>query len=178
MSYWDFLPIFTLGGKSATGNNWNVMCESLLQFNEEKTKGVIWSIRTLSSTVLLELASFKQDVYHSSLFTFCLVFARLSIPRTGNSTNAGADCYCRWKYFYSSPWWIFFFFFRSRVRIMRQPVGVLYAYQDKGFDSAGKNCFCWLRKRGALLPTALITCSEVSLVQTLRPVCAFKYWTK
>lgn len=36
----------------------------------------------------------------------------------------------------------FFFFFRSRVRIMRQPVGVLYAYQDKGFDSAGKNCFC------------------------------------
>lgn len=34
------------------------------------------------------------------------------------------------------------YFFRSRVRIMRQPVGVLYAYQDKGSDSTGKNCFC------------------------------------
>lgn len=120
-SYWDFLSFFTLGVKSATGNKWTLMCESSLQFSGEKTKDVIWSIRTLSSTVLLELASFKQDVYHSSLFTFCSVFVRLSIPRTGNSTNAVADCYCRWKYFYSSPWWIFpfFFFFRSRVRIMR-----------------------------------------------------------
>lgn len=35
-----------------------------------------------------------------------------------------------------------YFFFRSRVRIMRQPVGFLYAWQDKGSDSAGKNCFC------------------------------------
>lgn len=40
-SYWDFLPFFTLGGKSATGNIWTLMCESLLQFNGEKTKDVI-----------------------------------------------------------------------------------------------------------------------------------------
>lgn len=108
-SYWDFLLFFTLGGKSATGSVWTLMCKSLSQFSGKKTKDVICSIKTLSSTVLLELADFEQDVYHSSLFTFCSVFARLSIPRTGNSTNAVADCYCRWKYFYRSPWWIYFF---------------------------------------------------------------------